>query len=71
MLTFLDKKYTPASKKNMHAERTNILVKHLGQEAFMFTDAGQVRAAPCNVELRQVMLQCEKSAIERDFEKKS
>jgi hypothetical protein len=39
MLTFLDKKYTPASKKNMHAERTNILVKHLGQEAFMFTDA--------------------------------
>jgi hypothetical protein len=38
MLTFLDKKYTPASKKNMHAERTNILVKHLGQEAFMFTD---------------------------------
>ena len=38
MLTFLDKNYTPASKKNMHAERTNILVKHLGQEAFMFTD---------------------------------
>jgi hypothetical protein len=38
MLNFLDKKYTPASKKNMHAERNNILVKHLGQEAFMYTD---------------------------------
>jgi hypothetical protein len=35
------------------------------------TETGQVLAAPCNVELGQVMLQCEKSAIERDFDKKS
>ena len=29
MLNFLDKKYTPGSKKNMHAEKTNILAIHL------------------------------------------
>jgi hypothetical protein len=28
MCGFLDKKYTPANMKNMHAKRTNILVKH-------------------------------------------
>ena len=28
MTGFLDEKYTPGNMKNMHAKRTNILVKH-------------------------------------------
>jgi hypothetical protein len=32
MFGFLDEKYTPGNMKNMHAERTNILVKKLAKK---------------------------------------